>query len=382
MADVFISYARKNQEMAQSVRDSLICGGFTVWWDEYISVGDQLDTQIEREIDQAVAVVVLWSQQSASSEWVRNEAALASSQGKLVPVLIENVRIPLPHRLAKTINLCSFPRNIRDPRMIEIWTAVERLKLSTIEAFRVIQADRIAGKARVATTLSTLIDMDSNYSDIATLEFGYHEFARLGARKAVSKIQELSAGTKNQFVCYSLKLLEALGRLASGDSNFSDCLRTDLNKERSLTEEENVSVAMIEILVFGALNDSVRIKAAWRILAEASNFQEDDTIKHFRLSFDRAVRSVIYGNEPLDLIVQSLPLVNTAGLVHYSAALCKAVRMSDDILIALMRRSEEQKWLQVRDIVDIRRRCRLFEVLVLPTAGTLFGKRVKTFSPP
>ena len=104
MPDVFLSYAREDRERAQKVA-ALEARGLSVWWDRNIAAGETFDQAIERELDAAKSVVVLWSENSVPSEWVRNEAAAASERGVLVPVMIDRVKVPLEFRHRQTIDL-------------------------------------------------------------------------------------------------------------------------------------------------------------------------------------------------------------------------------------------------------------------------------------
>ncbi len=52
-----------------------------MWWDRKILAGQAFDQTIERELETAKSVVVLWSRHSIASEWVRNEAAVAAERG-------------------------------------------------------------------------------------------------------------------------------------------------------------------------------------------------------------------------------------------------------------------------------------------------------------
>ncbi|HET9384501.1 MAG TPA: TIR domain-containing protein [Gemmatimonadales bacterium] len=105
MADVFISYANEDRDAASALATWLQARGLDVWWDRRIRAGESFDVVIEREIESARSVVVLWSAQSTASEWVRNEAALAAERGVLVPVFIERVKPPLEFRRRQTIDL-------------------------------------------------------------------------------------------------------------------------------------------------------------------------------------------------------------------------------------------------------------------------------------
>jgi hypothetical protein len=65
--DIFISYARSDEEMARLVALAFEQEGFNVWWDAALHSGETFDEVIEKELRAAKAVVVLWSPRSVSS---------------------------------------------------------------------------------------------------------------------------------------------------------------------------------------------------------------------------------------------------------------------------------------------------------------------------
>jgi hypothetical protein len=105
VTDVFISYASEDRDIAQELAHAIGASGRSVWWDRKIIAGQAFDQVIEKELDTAKSVVVLWSKHSIASEWVKNEAAVASERGVLIPALIEDVKIPLEFRRKQTAEL-------------------------------------------------------------------------------------------------------------------------------------------------------------------------------------------------------------------------------------------------------------------------------------
>ena len=61
--------------------------GHFVWWDMHIKGGAEYGREIEQALDKSDAVVVLWSERSVASAWVRDEAAVGRDKGCLIPVL-------------------------------------------------------------------------------------------------------------------------------------------------------------------------------------------------------------------------------------------------------------------------------------------------------
>jgi hypothetical protein len=95
MADIFISYASEDRARVRPLAEALMTRGFNVWWDRSLAAGQDYTAIIERELRNAKAVIVVWTQSSASSTFVRDEAGRARDDGRLVPVLLDRVDIPL-----------------------------------------------------------------------------------------------------------------------------------------------------------------------------------------------------------------------------------------------------------------------------------------------
>ena len=108
MTDVFLSYANEDRERAATLARSLEAAGWSVWWDRKIVAGHSFDEAIERELETARSVVVLWSRTSVTSEWVKNEAAAAAERDVLVPASIDRVRLPLEFRRKQTVDLADW----------------------------------------------------------------------------------------------------------------------------------------------------------------------------------------------------------------------------------------------------------------------------------
>jgi TIR domain len=60
-------------------------------------------------------MVVLWSANSIASEWVKEEAEEGKSQGKLVPLLIESVKLPIGFRTIQAADLTGWNGNKNFP---------------------------------------------------------------------------------------------------------------------------------------------------------------------------------------------------------------------------------------------------------------------------
>jgi tetratricopeptide (TPR) repeat protein len=95
MSDVFISYASEDRDRVRPLADALQKRGLNVWWDRSLAAGQDYASIIERELRTARAVIVVWTRGSAASTFVRDEAGRARDEGRLVPVMLDRVEIPL-----------------------------------------------------------------------------------------------------------------------------------------------------------------------------------------------------------------------------------------------------------------------------------------------
>src|SRR4030095_1717259 len=105
MAGVFLSYDRDDTDKARPIALALEKAGHSVWWDLHVRGGAQFSKVIDEALKAADAVVVLWSEHSIESAWVRDEAAFGRDGGRLVPVTIDGTQAPLGFRQFQTIDL-------------------------------------------------------------------------------------------------------------------------------------------------------------------------------------------------------------------------------------------------------------------------------------
>jgi hypothetical protein len=99
MARVFVSYAKSERDLTRAVVALLEAAGHTVWWDTELVSGETYRDALDRELDAADAVVVIWTPSSVRSSWVIAEADHGLRLDKLVPLRtdgLETWQIPKP----------------------------------------------------------------------------------------------------------------------------------------------------------------------------------------------------------------------------------------------------------------------------------------------
>ncbi len=98
MADIFISYAREDREMAHRLATALEANSWSVWWDRHMRSIRPIDEEITEQLENARCVLVLWSSTAVKSHWVKDEAAEGRDRGILVSARIDQARPPLGFR--------------------------------------------------------------------------------------------------------------------------------------------------------------------------------------------------------------------------------------------------------------------------------------------
>jgi formylglycine-generating enzyme required for sulfatase activity len=144
MADVFVSYSKKNRAGAEKIVAALGAEGFSVWWDDRLEPAESWDEEIEREIAGARAVVVLWTKESVKSRWVRSEAQYGLDKGKLAPASLEACDLPIAFLYVQAANLARWEGDRADQN----W-----------KRFTAHVRDVVAGQAAAPRAADTVFDV-------------------------------------------------------------------------------------------------------------------------------------------------------------------------------------------------------------------------------
>ncbi|MFC0773649.1 TIR domain-containing protein [Terrimonas alba] len=126
MADIFISYSSEDKTNVKLIAELLERHGWSVWWDRDIPHGRPFDTVIEEELTAAFCVIVIWTKRSVASEWVKNEANEALQAGKLVPILLENVPLPLAFKRTEAALLMDWKGELDHHELPLLFNSIEQ----------------------------------------------------------------------------------------------------------------------------------------------------------------------------------------------------------------------------------------------------------------
>jgi hypothetical protein len=99
MPRIFVSYSSKDVKTAENIQEYLAHNGFDVWRDK-----SRIEKDWSKEIADALSrqdiILVLWSEDSSRSQWVKNEWITARALGKPIVVVAISAldKLPLPLR--------------------------------------------------------------------------------------------------------------------------------------------------------------------------------------------------------------------------------------------------------------------------------------------
>jgi len=124
MTDIFISYANEDRQVASYLAAKLYEeDGWDIFWDRKIEAGAEWNEEIQRALDNARCVIVLWSAASRKSFWVRGEAAESYEKDVYLPVRIDETDPPRLFRHVQAQSIVAWVEKRNDEEF-------ERLRLA------------------------------------------------------------------------------------------------------------------------------------------------------------------------------------------------------------------------------------------------------------
>lgn len=125
MPDIFISYAREDEDRIKELADTLKQRGCSVFWDRTVPPGQTWRSHIGDSLNSAKCVIVAWSRYSVDSRWVMEEADEGLKRNALIPVLLDAVDPPLGFRSIQAADLTGLRRK-RSQQLDEFVNAVHQ----------------------------------------------------------------------------------------------------------------------------------------------------------------------------------------------------------------------------------------------------------------
>jgi hypothetical protein len=115
---VFICYSRKDEDFVVKLRNNLKSREVPVWYDGDIPPGENFDKAVEKALKECTHILVILSQSSVDSDWVRGEWLSALDEKKIVvPILYTPCAMPIRLKPIQYIDFTS--RSPDDEEAIE-----------------------------------------------------------------------------------------------------------------------------------------------------------------------------------------------------------------------------------------------------------------------
>ena len=131
MSEVFVSYARQDEQQAKMVAEALRAHGYRAWRDDELPAHRTYAEVIEERLNSASAVVVLWSEEARKSQWVRAEADTARNRGTLIQASLDGTIPPIPFNQIQCADLGGTDKPADAPGWLKLLSSVRALAGST-----------------------------------------------------------------------------------------------------------------------------------------------------------------------------------------------------------------------------------------------------------
>lgn len=128
MSHVMISYQHEDQPFVIKLAAALKTRACEVWFDQNLLSGEDFTGRIEQKIDDAGAVLVVWSNKARDSSWVRAETLKAFNLNKLVQVIKEPCLPRWPFDSLHFTDLSGWAGDPSASKIDELVTALDRLR--------------------------------------------------------------------------------------------------------------------------------------------------------------------------------------------------------------------------------------------------------------
>mgnify|MGYP002625097738 CR=1 FL=1 len=158
MADVFISYSRLDHARVRPIAERLGSLGYSVWWEQSPRDGAEPGEDVSRALEQARAVLTVWSDNARNAGWVHAASLQAYDADKLLQMRIDEAVPPAPFSALEVADMSGSraewgPLEDRLQRLVRAGIAPAEIALAGPRAFA---APRAAGPLRWLSAISGL----------------------------------------------------------------------------------------------------------------------------------------------------------------------------------------------------------------------------------
>jgi hypothetical protein len=134
MSRISLIYSEKDLAVAEKIARLLEETGLEVWWDRKIPIGRSYSDVFKEAVETADCIIVLWSRSSVEKEWIKAEAEEGLATGKLVPIVIDDVDLPLGFRQIQPVNFVDWDGSRHARAFQSLLSALKELTIDYFES--------------------------------------------------------------------------------------------------------------------------------------------------------------------------------------------------------------------------------------------------------
>ncbi len=128
LASIFVSYSRADRDNVLPIINALSKRGHSVWWDGLLEGGDRFSQVTETALETSDVVLVLWTQTSINSHWVRDEATRGRDRGRMLSVSLDGTQPPLGFRQIQYVDLSGSGSPDKRARFADVIAALDKVE--------------------------------------------------------------------------------------------------------------------------------------------------------------------------------------------------------------------------------------------------------------
>lgn len=124
--EVCLLYSTEDKAVASKLENALNYYSIDIWNTQNIAIGNQIVAETEKTLKQAKFIIVLWSNKSVNSAFIKELASNAKEQRKkLIPVLIENVNVPSQFIDIQPASLIGWNGDKESEQIVKLWRLIQ-----------------------------------------------------------------------------------------------------------------------------------------------------------------------------------------------------------------------------------------------------------------
>ncbi len=151
MHDIFLSYSTEDGKRLMPLVAALEQQGWSVFWaHRSVPIGQEWRDFIEAAVCQCRCVLVVWSQDSVKSRWVKEEATEGGNRKVLLPIRVDDVSPPFGFRETQAGNFIGWNGEADYPEFIRLTNQVRELLGQNATLQAQCKPDETVGQKRLA----------------------------------------------------------------------------------------------------------------------------------------------------------------------------------------------------------------------------------------